>query len=59
MKSYSGKHKLIEQLKDEAAELRQWMYDHSTPSTPASEFEVVANKYAIIQTRLYVIEKHW
>lgn len=54
-----GKNKLLEALRGEAAELRQWMGDHTSPSTPASEFCEVANQYAIICTRIYIIEKQW
>lgn len=54
-----GKNKLLQSLRDRAEELRQWMYEHTSPDTPAKEFVEVANQYAIIQTRIYIIEKQW
>lgn len=54
-----GKKKLLERLRDEAEDLRQWMYQHTSPDTRAAEFETVANRYAIICTRIYIIEKQW
>lgn len=57
--SWSGKNRIIQKLRNEAGELRKWMSEHTSPSTPASEFCEVANKYAIICTKIYVIEKQW
>lgn len=54
-----GKNRLLERLRDEAEDLRQWMYSHTSPDTRAAEFETVANRYAIICTRIYIIEKQW
>ena len=55
----SGKQQLINTLRAEADELRAWMSEHSTPSTPIAEFDRVANRYAILCTRIYIIEKQW
>ena len=57
--SWSGKNRVIQKLRDEAGELRKWMSEHASPSTPASEFCDIANRYAIICTKIYVIEKQW
>ena len=54
-----GKKKLVQRLRDEADEIRTWMHEHTSPETRASEFAVYANKYAIICTRIYIIEKQW
>lgn len=54
-----GKNKLLQKLRDRAEELRKWMYEHTSPDTPGKEFEDVARQYAIIQTRMYIIEKQW
>lgn len=54
-----GKNRLIQKLRDEAENLREWMYSHSGPEISASIFCDVANKYAIICTRIYIIEKQW
>lgn len=54
-----GKRKLIQQLKDEAEELRQWLYSHTSPDTPIKEFDAVANRYAIVCTRIYIVDKQW
>lgn len=56
---YTGKDKLIRRLREEADELRQWMHSHTSPDTGAAEFCRVANDYAIICTRIYIIEKQW
>ena len=53
------KKKLVEKLREEAGELRGWMSDHSSPDTPASEFCEIANRYAIICTKIYIIDKQW
>ena len=57
--SWSGKNRIIQKLRNEAGELRRWMSEHTSPSTPASEFCEVANRYAIICTKIYIIEKQW
>lgn len=56
---YSGKKKIVSRLREEADELRQWMYSHTSPDTDAAEFCRVANDYAILCTRIYIIEKQW
>ena len=55
----SGKRKLLESLREKADKLREWMYEHASTETRAAEFEVVANQYAIICTRIYTVEKQW
>lgn len=57
--SWSGKNRVIQKLREEAGELREWMSGHASPDTPASEFFEVANRYAIICTKIYIIEKQW
>ena len=54
-----GKKKLIEKLREQAGILREWMDAHSSPDTSAEEFCKVANDYAIVCTKIYVIEKQW
>lgn len=54
-----GKKRLLEKLRNEAEEMLEWMYDNTSPDVPASEFEKVANKYAILCTKIYIIEKQW
>lgn len=54
-----GKKKLVQRLREEADELRTWMYEHSSPETSASEFDKYANRYAIVCTKIYIIEKQW
>lgn len=55
----SGKTVFLEKLRTEAAEIRQWMHDNTSPDTPIAEFERMANRYAILCTRIYIIEKQW
>lgn len=50
---------VLEKLRCEAEILRAWMYSHTSPDCPIAEFESVANRYAIICTRMYIIEKQW
>lgn len=57
--NYSGKKKIVSRLRKEADELRQWMYSHTSPDTRSAEFCRVANDYAILCTRIYIIEKQW
>lgn len=58
MKQHTLKmNKAIEAYREEADTLRQWMLCNLTPSTPASEFCEVANRYAIVATRIYMVEK--
>lgn len=54
-----GKDKLLQSLRNKAEELHDWMYTHTSPDTPVSEFLKIANQYAIIRTRIYIIEKQW
>ena len=54
-----GKKKLLERLRERADELRQWMHDNASPETPLTEFDKAANEYAIICTKIYIIEKQW
>lgn len=54
-----GKKNLVERLRSEADDIRQWMYSHTSPDTSAAEFERMANRYAILCTRAYIIEKQW
>lgn len=54
-----GKKKLVDKLREEADELRAWMHDHTSPETRASEFAEYANRYAIVCTKIYIIEKQW
>ena len=54
-----GKKRLLQKLRDEAMEIREWMYSHTSPDTSAAEFETYSNRYAIICTRIYIIEKQW
>lgn len=54
-----GKKKLLAELREEAGELRDWMYNHTSPDTSVHEFEKYANKYTIICTKISVIEKQW
>lgn len=54
-----GKNRLVQKLRSEADELRKWMFSNSGPSVPVAEFADVANRYAIICTRIYIIEKQW
>lgn len=55
----TGKDKLLQNLRERAEELHEWMYEHTSPETPASEFDKVANEYAILCMRIYIIEKQW
>jgi hypothetical protein len=59
MSKKSGVKKITDQLRKEADELRQWMYEHSSPSTSARVFCEVANQYANLCAKIYIIEKHW
>ena len=54
-----GKNKVLEDLREKADALREWMLRHTSPDTTADEFCQVANDYAIIVTRIYTIEKQW
>lgn len=54
-----GKKKLLAKLRAEADELRSWMLDNTSPDVSADEFCKVANAYAILCTRIAVIEKQW
>ena len=54
-----GKTRILETLRTEAEELRDWMYNHTSPETSAAEFEEVARKYAVICTRIHIIDKQW
>lgn len=56
---YTGKDKLIRRLREEADKLRQWMYSHTSPDTSVADFCRVANQYAILCTRIHIIEKQW
>lgn len=56
---FSGKEKLLQNLRNKAEELHEWMYENTSPETPVSEFEKMANQYAILCTRIYIIEKQW
>ena len=55
----SGKQAIIKSLREEADNLREWMLEHCGTETSAAEFEKVANRYAIICTKVSVIEKQW
>ena len=55
----TGKEKLLQNLRERAEELHEWMYEHTSPETPASEFDKVANEYAILCMRIYIIDKQW
>jgi hypothetical protein len=59
MSKKSGVKKITDQLRKEADKLRQWMYEHSSPSTSAQVFCEVANQYANLCAKIYIIEKHW
>lgn len=59
MSDLLGKKKLLAKLREQADELRSWMLDNTSPDVSAEEFEKVANKYAILCTRIAVIEKQW
>ena len=54
-----GKKRLLDNLRKKADQMREWMSEHTSPDVPASEFVKVANMYAIICTRIYIIEKQW
>ena len=54
-----GKKRLLEKLRKEAEEMLEWMYENTSPDVSVSEFEKVANKYAILCTKIYIIEKQW
>ena len=54
-----GKKRLLANLRKEAEEMLEWMYENTSPDVPVSEFEKVANKYAILCTKIYTIEKQW
>ena len=56
---YSGKKEMTEQLRAQANKLRQWMMEHTSPDTGADEFCEVAGRYAILCTRIYLVEKQW
>lgn len=55
----SGKTNILERLRNEADEIRQWIYENSSPDTPDAEFYRMANRYAILCTRIYIIDKQW
>lgn len=55
----SGKQSIIQKLRGEADELREWLFSHTSPDTRASEFDKYANRYAIVCTKIYIIEKQW
>lgn len=54
-----GKKRLLEKLRKEAEEMLEWMYENTSPDVSVLEFEKVANKYAILCTKIYIIEKQW
>lgn len=54
-----GKKKLLESLRKQVEELRDWMFENSSPDVPISEFEKIANKHAILSIRIHIIEKQW
>jgi hypothetical protein len=49
--------KEAEAYREEASELRDWMFTHSSPSTSAEEFCEVATRYAALCTKIYMLEK--
>ena len=59
MSDLLGKKKLLARLREQAGELRAWMFDNTSPDVSADEFCKVANAYAILCTRIAVIEKQW
>ena len=54
-----GKKRLLANLRKEVEEMLEWMYENTSPDVPVSEFVKVANKYAILCTKIYIIEKQW
>jgi hypothetical protein len=54
-----GKNQILESLRKKASEIREWLMEHTSTDTSAEEFSKVANDYAIICTRIYVVEKQW
>lgn len=55
---YSGKQKLLSELQIRAIELRTWLIENSSPDVKIKEWCDVANQYAILCTRMYIIEKN-
>lgn len=54
-----GKNQILEGLRKKASEIREWLMENTSPDTSADEFSKVANDYAIICTKIYVVEKQW